>query len=274
MISYGTDPECFFSQGNAVYPAGMVLPHKIMHSMWGNLYVDGAALELQPDASADYNQVVDNIRHLFEYALNIAHDIPIEIEPVLPIDLKYCQGELAIFGCDPDLSAWGEECLPAQVDAAKHPWRYGGCHLHFGMWDDIAYLQNNAVEIIQMLDRTVGLASMILGNNKDIKRRELYGRPGIYRIQPWGIEYRTPSNVLLSSPELMRFIFKLGGDTIMLVKDYGADKLLIIPDDVILGVLRSSDIETAKTLYELLTGAINLPPLPEIPNEWRGAWGL
>lgn len=277
MISYGADPEAFFTDNNTVYPAGMVLPQPTLHSMWGNLYVDGAALELQPDPSADYNQVVDNLRDLLKMSISTSEGIPIAIEPVMPIDLKWCEKDkkLAVFGCDPDQSAWGEECKPTQIDASTHPFRYGGCHLHFGLWDDVTYLQTNIIQLSQMLDRTVGLASMVIGNNRDAQRREIYGRPGIYRHQPWGMEYRTPSNCLLQNPEVMKFIFKIAGETILLVKHYGIDKLLVIPDDVLLGALRGDDIQTASNLYSIVANSVGLPPIPDVSEtDWKVAWGI
>ena len=281
MITYGTDPEVFYTQGGKVLPAGMVFQDTIQTD-YGDLYVDGAALEYQPNATPYIEDLVSNLTGLMDFALNLTYptDVRIEVEPELPIDLTWCEKDpqLAIFGCDPDQSVWGEECRPATIDASKHPWRYAGCHLHFGNAEDsLWFLKENRIEsICRALDRTIGLMSMWLSDNQDSKRRGIYGRPGIYRIQPWGLEYRTPSNCILRSPTVFSTVMETAGQVIGLVEDHAYREMeYVLPDDLVVSTLRSSDVALAGSLYRVMQNIFGLPELPERPSrDWRSSWGL
>jgi len=280
MITYGTDPEAFFGV-RKVLPAGVVFD-KVMLSHtyrteFGNLYVDGAALELQPLPSGNAEEVVDNLRGLLATAVNELAEptnTRISIVPEMRINLNWCNKDpqLAVFGCDPDRSAWGDSCRPASIDASKHPWRYAGCHLHFGDTNQPTYFleDDNIVTMSRALDRTVGLASMALGENRDKHRRHTYGRPGVYRVQPWGMEYRTPSNVILQSPDLMRFALSIAGETVKTVQGGHYEAIReVIPDDLVVEILGGDNHQAAKKLYNLMVTAFGFPTCPEA---YRGAW--
>lgn len=284
-LTFGSDPEMFFTdEGGKVLPAGVVFDKLgIEHEtpiMAGNLYVDGAALEVQPDPSEDPAEVVYNLRRLLEAGLEVAnaYGTTIQIVPELPIDLKWCEKDerLAIFGCDPDQSAWGEGCKPGTIDAASHPWRYAGCHIHVGVVGDPAFFQtHNRIQVVsKFLDRTVGLAAMVISSGSDERRREIYGRPGIYRYQEHGMEYRTPSNPILLTPEVMEFIFKLAGEVVLLTDQGQLDPMQeIIPDGLILEVLRSGDLSSAAKLYQLVSEVYGFEPIPVVhTQDWVENW--
>lgn len=291
MFTFGCDPESFFTEGGLVLPAKAVFTKLLGEAALrytvgqaGDLYVDGAAVEFQPTASTDYEEVIDNLALLLRTAgiWGDEYGTQVVIAPELGIDLDWCKRDpgVAIFGCDPDQSAWGEGCRPATIDAAKHPFRYAGCHLHFGFpGRGLYFLVDNNIQVAsRALDRTIGLASMALGANEDTRRREIYGRPGVYRVQPWGMEYRTPSNVLLRSPGLMRFAFEVSRKTLNLVVKRKQIKLLenLIPDDLVVATLRGDDITLAGELYHRVANIFDLPTLPSTQGvtgeNWREQW--
>jgi len=282
MITFGTDPEVFFKRDGSVLPAGVVFQDTI-ETEYGKLYVDGAALEYQPRATVYVADLCGNLSGLMSYALTQLtrpDDVDIEIAPELPIDLAWCEKDpqLAVFGCDPDQSVWGEECRPATIDASKHPWRYAGCHLHFGNTENpLWFLENGRIEsICRAFDRTVGLMSMWLSDNQDSRRRGIYGRPGVYRIQPWGLEYRTPSNCILRSPSVFSTVLETAAQVISLVDDDEYEEMKrVLPDDLVVGTLRSNDVTLAGTLYQMTASIFGLPALPERPSEdWKSLWQL
>jgi len=281
-ITVGTDPEIFFMENGMVFPAGLVFNEQFgmdtLDTQHGSLIADGAALEFQPFPSLEPKEVVVNLRELLKHGLEMARTAnkQLGIQPEVGFDLAWCEQNpsLGEFGCSPDRSAWGEECTPATIDASKHGWRYAGCHIHLGVVDDPDYFMRDDMitKTSKALDRTVGLASMVLSNNEDRRRRGIYGRPGIYRHQPWGAEYRTPSNVLLRSPSMMEFIFRLAQQTIELTADHYTTFNSIIPDDLVVQVLRGDDLVSARELYMRMANVFCLDKLPHSSRDWAASW--
>lgn len=272
----GTDPELFFTEDGQVYPAKMAFIgagiEPPLMSMFGKLIVDGAAIELNPQPGTPEDLVL-NMQDLLNTAVTeIESKIPqrLDIKSVLPIDLGWAQKDasLAEFGCDPDRSIWGRESRPDTINAATHPYRYAGFHVHVsdvGDWGD---------EHIMGLDYTLGLAGMVIAGGRDSARREVYGKPGVYRNQPWGLEYRTPSSELMTSPVYSEFAFQLAEmvtSNINMVNMF----LELVPKEVLFSTLRSTDPHKAEEMYNIISTAVGLPGLPEVqPDNWRENWGV
>lgn len=275
MLTIGSDPEFFFSQDGQVYPAKLAFeaagfPERIP-TMFGKVIVDGAAIELNPMPGPP-DEVFMNTHALLEFAVyeiesNV--DQNLEIVPEMPIDLKWAEQDedLAVFGCDPDESIWGRELRPDTIDAAKHPYRYAGFHIHIGLtdWD---------YDHIKLMDYTIGLATMAIADGTDAKRREIYGKPGVYRPQNWGLEYRTPSNVLLQSPPYTKFAYEVT-HLVMQNPKMLESFIALIPEEVLQASLVSTDSEKARRFYNLISTSVGLPPLPKKQSTvWKENWGL
>ena len=267
MISLGSDPEMFFvSPETGAVPAGYVfdklgLEHKHTHMFFGNLYVDGFSLELQPEPGTP-EMVVEYFMALQEQGQRYADELglTIKIIPEIQIDIAWTkkQKETAIFGCDPDKSAWGEACKPASINAAIHPMRYAGGHIHVGMVGSPRHFDKNIEEVIKALDRTVGLFSHFIANGRDNHRRQIYGRPGIYRYQPHGLEYRTPSNTIMETPEKFLHALNVAEATVEAF-DAGFEFREILPDELVYQALYANDCSATKTLYQRVIAALGVP---------------
>lgn len=272
-ITIGADPEMFFIQ-DGLYPARYVFnAHGIpdpFQTLGGSMIVDGVALELQPSAG-ELQDLVENTRSLLSTA-NAIFDNEFVLEPVAEFDTAYAKKdkEAAVFGCDPDKSAWGAGCKPGTIDAATHPWRYAGGHIHIG--HPTFFSEPNVRLTCKKLDRTVGLAIQALGNNKDWRRRLVYGRPGIYRLQPWGMEYRTPSIYAFKSPEILEFTIHLVQTSL----DMNLDELEeVIPNKLLVNTMRSDSddaADLARELYATVATFYGLPELPDLPENWKEGW--
>lgn len=103
-----------------------------------------------------------------------------------------------IFGCDPDVDAMDVDAICQIVDADRHPYRYGGGHIHISGDDAIA---ENPVPFVLMLGITLG--NYVVANSTHLDgeriRAMYYGKPFKHRVQNYkdgtsGVEYRTPSN--------------------------------------------------------------------------------
>jgi hypothetical protein len=115
-----------------------------------------------------------------------------------PIDLLSPQAKT--IGCDPDFNAYtgGEERRnPPPLNLT----RGAGGHIHLGgdfqCPDFVAALFAEAF---------IGLCVPVVKPKATDKRADWYGRPGIYRPKPYGIEYRTPSCLWADTAELSNFI--------------------------------------------------------------------
>jgi hypothetical protein len=141
-----------------------------------------------------------------------------------------------IFGCDTSFDAWNDGKSFPRVNAKKHPYRYGGMHIHISGREII---KEKPMLAIQMLTLTTGLA--YVANSKvpelELLRTGMYGKPGNFRPQRYrglwndipntefGVEYRTPSNSMADNYEQCEEVFKwteIGIDN-LLPSDLGLD---------------------------------------------------
>ena len=103
--------------------------------------------------------------------------------------------------CDPDYNAWTEDINP-KPSGEKTNLRSAGCHIHIG-YDNPNV--ETSLQLIKLFDVYLGLASVVI--DPDNKRRQLYGKAGAFRVQDWGVEYRTLSSYMYSSDMLMHVIW-------------------------------------------------------------------
>ena len=98
---------------------------------------------------------------------------------------QLCNPISTTFGCDPANTIYGDPLIP-NLSVAKNL-RTNGFHIHFGFDDKLN--EEQIKHFILLCDLFLGLPSYII--DEDTERRKLYGLLGEYRIQPWGIEYRS-----------------------------------------------------------------------------------
>lgn len=107
-------------------------------------------------------------------------------------------------GCDPDRNAYtGTE--NEYPDIAETRFRCAGGHIHFGNTDLFAE-PGSRETFIKYCDYFVGAPLSII--DTDTVRKRTYGKAGNFRYKPYGVEYRTPSNIWLKSEGLMRFVLQ------------------------------------------------------------------
>lgn len=132
------------------------------------------------------NQVVDEVNH------DVAEKI---CSHVYTLDeLKSFHKSVFEFGCDPDFNALTGAVNPKPT-AADPGLRTAGGHVHIGYKDNMPkgmdFTQSQSLMGV-LCDYYLGLFSML--EDKDDRRKELYGKAGAVRMKPYGIEYRTMSN--------------------------------------------------------------------------------
>ena len=102
-------------------------------------------------------------------------------------------------GCEPDFDAYQGGEMRTDFPALDQ-WRGAGGHIHIG-----GDFQCPDFVAAMFADVCIGIQNTIVGAKVD-RRTVWYGRPGIYRPKPYGIEYRTPSARWMGMGDYYRYI--------------------------------------------------------------------
>lgn len=244
----GCDPEFAwrvesnnYTRYKGILPARMILdrlqtisPEMLNHSIkgapaikteHGAIFPDGISWEINPNPGTP-DEVLENIKGLFTTTQHVKKlcstdnaTLDFHIVPSMDLDTSmlaiWGDPTLTEFGCDPDKSIWPREVNPSDIDAATHPYRYFGAHIHFGfpVENPGVFYQDadNIKRMILLADGYLGLLGMLFDHKHSYaakRRREVYGQPGVFRPQPHGIEYRTLSNSWTASPQRARLMLR------------------------------------------------------------------
>ncbi|PNX51823.1 MAG: hypothetical protein BV456_01725 [Thermoplasmata archaeon M8B2D] len=159
-------------------------------------------------------QEVLNSLEFNDKKLNLFQKPVVDIEP--DMYLPYLNEERIlqgfIFGCDPDEDAIIPNYKCETIDVAKHLYRYGGGHFHIGSEDPkiVETMQEIYMPFLRLLAIFVGNVSIAFSKfpEEEKKRAKTYGKPGRFRFQKWGIEYRSPSNSWISDSGIIELMFE------------------------------------------------------------------
>jgi len=114
---------------------------------------------------------------------------------------KHLQSEQArTFGCDPDFDAYqGGAIRRMPEDVGESPWRGAGGHVHIG--GDF-----QCPDFVVALFADLWLGVFAHGVQGCSERSKWYGKPGIFRPKPYGIEYRTLGSTWAGNNEATSYI--------------------------------------------------------------------
>lgn len=130
-----------------------------------------------------------------------------------PTDL--CTEQARESGCDPDYNVYTGD-RNSYPSMAGSPVRYCGGHVHIGhplILDNPRFLPL----IIKFLDCSVTAAMTVLDGITD--RHKVYGKLGNFRPKPYGLEYRSPSNAWVKSPDRISFVREMVGSALYEARD-------------------------------------------------------
>lgn len=214
-FTFGSDPEGFvfdprkkkYVSAHGKVPGTKQNPHRFIG---GAVQVDGMAAEFNTltcnfanDLKTYINYCYREIkqRWLYEYEFHFVPTAEFDDE-----EWDSAPEEAKILGCDPDYNAWSERINPVP-DADGKQYRTGAGHIHIG-WNAGMEIDDDLVRIgaalARELDATIGVASLLWDDDK--KRRTLYGKAGAFRPKPYGMEYRTLSNVWVGKGRLTDYV--------------------------------------------------------------------
>lgn len=214
VLTTGADPEVFVcNSAGEIIPAWEVIPKKLDSGGSAKVYPDGFAVEIGAIPHGCQSYMVDSVQSGLDIAHRaaekrggklVAQDvcyIPEELLKTLPTN----RVEL---GCSPSLNAC-EEPRPIP-DGRSVPFRTTGTHFHYGC----ERLQKMNVQEMSTMVAAVEAVRMpvftaAFGQFENPLRRELYGRVGEFRKQPWGVEFRSTGAVPLRHPVLYHLVATL-----------------------------------------------------------------
>lgn len=213
-ILVGCDPEVFVKQNGIFRSAHNLIvgdkqnPQKVAR---GAVQVDGMALEFNIDPAASEGEFLLNVQTVYDCMKAMVPTYEVVATPVAHFEPEYLASqpkEALELGCEPDYNAWMDAVNP-RPDAGR-PMRTASGHVHVGWTSDENINDVNHVgraqAVVKQLDFFLGLPSLMYDADKE--RREMYGKAGACRYKSYGVEYRTLSNAWLTSPELIKWVFR------------------------------------------------------------------
>lgn len=204
----GCDPEVFLHDGkefiSSQFRIGGTKDNPMPIDDLGNaLQEDNVTVEFNTPPCANVNDFIKHIRFNLQEIYNRVEfqGLKLEITP----SATFSDAELASpgaqeFGCEPDFNAYTGKANP-RPKAENQNLRSAGGHIHIQCDGS----KVDRLLLIKWMDVYVGCA--LLEYDKDRQRRELYGRAGAFRPKKYGVEYRTPSNIWITTDDLIRFVW-------------------------------------------------------------------
>lgn len=210
-IKVGSDPEFFGMDQNGmpislIGRIGGTKEHpKPIDDLGTFVQEDNVLVEINTIPASTGKEFVRNVRKGIHYLVAELQkqNIMLGIYPttVMP-NSQLIDKRAMVSGCVEDYLAW-ERVEKAQVDLRASPRRYAGGHIHVS-WDNPDF--ESSINMVKAMDLFVGLFRVPIEDSS--QRQEVYGRAGCFRFKPYGIEYRTPSNLWCVHDESILDIFK------------------------------------------------------------------
>jgi hypothetical protein len=226
-VTLGADPEVFLKdvEGKVVPSYRFIKgtkskPERVSKDIKGlAIQYDNVSAEYCIPACANleewlkhHNFMLDYIRETIAEPNGLfVHAVPsVYIEPETTLD------EIAMeAGCEPDFDVY-YNAPNSKPDITETLLRSGGGHIHIG-YENPSIQVNN--ELIKAMDLFLGVPSVLL--DKDIERKQLYGKAGCFRYKKYGVEYRSLSNFWLQDNGLIAWAWQATMEAIDFVNNNG-----------------------------------------------------
>lgn len=216
VVKVGCDPEfgLFDKKTNrlvsayGLIPGTKAKPHPVKR---GAIQVDGMMVEFNIDPASTGFEFFSNVEHVM---LEIKELLPVSrydylYKPTIFFDpgyMKELPAEATELGCSPDYNAWHDGGVnPRPAPPEDQPgMRSCGGHIHISWMKDadITDISHrwDCCAVIRVLDQYI--LPYLNRIDNDTFRQQLYGKPGAFRPKPYGVEWRTPSNIWLKDKDL------------------------------------------------------------------------
>lgn len=223
MQVLGCDPEVFMvdNAGKFISSVGKIGGSKDQPMPIGDgcsVQEDNVTIEFNTPPCKSVDEYIKYIRQNIDWMTEKAASMNLKLS-IVP-SAVFTNDELdsdgaRTFGCEPDYNAWDYGSVNPKPRAEDPNLRSAGGHIHVQLDDkDLSVL-----DVVRAMDMFVTLVLMRYDN--DTKRRELYGNAGAFRPKPYGLEYRTPSNIWITHDDLITLVWNQVEKAIAYVKAGG-----------------------------------------------------
>lgn len=213
-FSIGSDFELFLAnQDGKIINAETVIPGSKYSPMivkdWRTLSYDNILAEATINPVTTEKGYLEEMNFMLDYLKNYVapHNLTLDIFPARHIDEDQLQTDNAkTLGCEEDFNVYDKAVNPKPNGMGTNL-RTAGCHFHI-VWDDFDL--DEGIEFIKACDLFLALPMMFMEPETD--RRKLYGKAGCIRFIEHGgqagLEYRTLSGYVVSSEEMMKYVWR------------------------------------------------------------------
>jgi len=267
-LTFGCDPEFFFSKDGNVVSSDTALPKDGLVGHRSCIVIDGVQAELNPPASFCRQILGSNIASSFRLLENHIKKQKLEIDFKQTIeltdkDMRNLSEKAKKFGCAPSKNTYNKRSR-ITVNPEIYKYRSAGGHIHIGHNGSLPVIAalRTPTHIVQMLDLIVGNTCVLIDRDpSNRQRRKVYGKAGEYRLPQYGIEYRTLSNFWLKSYQLMSLVMGLSRVAVLIASQKRDKELLKLVDmKEVRTAINQNDFKLAlknykkieKTLYTMI----------------------
>jgi hypothetical protein len=288
-VTFGCDPELFFSKGGQIIGAEKVIADKLKTPAVSNhttrnlagFVLDGVQIELNPrpePCRANLgNEIAASFRALKQHLAKM-DGVTASFEGVVEVskaELDSLSDKAKVFGCAPSSNAYNKTAI-ITVDAATYRKRSAGGHIHLGLSSPV---KDHPKRLVKILDVILGNTCVMLDRDPNAaERRKVYGKAGEYRTPAHGLEYRTLSNFWLRNNRLFSLVFGLARLSVNVLSSgfphpYGwyppwdAEKNLLdrVDLDKVRDAINNNDLALAKENYQAVRAFV----VDHVPDyEW------
>jgi hypothetical protein len=260
-LTVGTDPELFImdrSTGKVISAIGLIPgekgePYKPKDLPDGfGVQTDNILAEFNIPPVKSREEFIANINvmknFIRQFVQKINENYDILCQASARVDEDQLQSDQAkLFGCDPDYNAYTESQNPKPKGDITNL-RSTGMHVHLGFAENVSIPCK--LNIIRMLDFTLGIPSIIIDRDKD--RRTLYGKAGCFRLTSYGVEYRTVSGAMLKTDARIGLVYDLAVHAVRTFSEEKYQKLFYEASEAfnIEKVINTANIGDAKSIVK------------------------
>lgn len=218
----GSDPEFFFKRDGEVVPSTEVIDNEE-----DGVTRDGFQGELNPRADSCREiagrRIASAIVAAEKMAVKRGAHVSFQMSEIIDGKAwKNAPAEIKQFGCNPTTNV--HEADFERPNGQRVKFRSAGGHIHLGLPTN---LKSKYEDIVKVMDVVVGNTCVLIDRDPaNARRRKYYGRAGEYRVKPYGLEYRVPSNFWLKHYVLWSMVSGLARNSISIVDEKLTKSLL------------------------------------------------